>query len=170
MPAPASDGWLAESGAMPTAAVPRNRLLNTYASDPEHRAARNVSWRARYADPEKRAARNDQRRARYRDRYASDPVYRARCLASVASRNAAKLDRICEHGPSCWSDAARNLTRRCEACGTRRGPFHHDHIQPLASGGLHCARNLQILCGPCNTRKQARDFTTIQPYAQGRLA
>lgn len=44
----------------------------------------------------------------------------------------------------------------CVYCGLEsdnRGPFHIDHINPMANGGLTEEENLQILCRSCNLKK-----------------
>lgn len=45
---------------------------------------------------------------------------------------------------------------KCLRCGTSAGPWHVDHIVPVARGGGHDRGNLQVLCAPCNLRKGAR--------------
>lgn len=51
----------------------------------------------------------------------------------------------------------------CSLCGkvmTEDGRYpdgkHLDHIQPLATGGLHMRANLQVICANCNVQKGAR--------------
>lgn len=44
----------------------------------------------------------------------------------------------------------------CVHCLTKEGPFHVDHIVPLALGGADQIYNLQYLCQSCNTKKGMR--------------
>jgi len=44
---------------------------------------------------------------------------------------------------------------RCKHCTAEKGPFHIDHVIPLAKGGIECVTNLQILCAKCNLKKNA---------------
>lgn len=46
--------------------------------------------------------------------------------------------------------------RRCQDCGTTRGPFHLDHRIPFSKGGETTTENLQVLCKACNLSKGAR--------------
>jgi 5-methylcytosine-specific restriction endonuclease McrA len=43
----------------------------------------------------------------------------------------------------------------CRYCGNDTGPFHLDHVIPIALGGATMMRNLVLACGPCNTKKGA---------------
>jgi|GEM_PF-2331190 len=45
---------------------------------------------------------------------------------------------------------------RCTYCGDENGPFHIDHIFPLALGGLDSSENLTVACRSCNLRKGAK--------------
>jgi 5-methylcytosine-specific restriction endonuclease McrA len=40
-------------------------------------------------------------------------------------------------------------------CRTKTGPFHCDHIWPVARGGTNRLVNLQTLCATCNRTKSA---------------
>lgn len=43
----------------------------------------------------------------------------------------------------------------CRYCQTTQGPFHIDHIEPLARGGSNRDENLCVACQPCNFAKGA---------------
>ena len=45
---------------------------------------------------------------------------------------------------------------RCRYCGTEQGPFHIDHIVPVARGGSDNPDNLGVACKPCNLSKGAK--------------
>lgn len=44
----------------------------------------------------------------------------------------------------------------CTYCGTRKGPFHCDHIIPRAQGGSDELSNLTTACWKCNQSKNGR--------------
>lgn len=46
--------------------------------------------------------------------------------------------------------------RICSYCDTDAGPFHIDHIVPVARGGTNRPENLCVACAPCNFRKRAQ--------------
>ncbi|AWG44894.1 hypothetical protein BEH_24665 (plasmid) [Priestia filamentosa] len=48
---------------------------------------------------------------------------------------------------------ANYVEKQCMHCETKKGPFHVDHIIPLAKGGQDEASNLQCLCSDCNWKK-----------------
>jgi 5-methylcytosine-specific restriction endonuclease McrA len=41
----------------------------------------------------------------------------------------------------------------CRYCGKTDGPFHLDHVLPVAHGGRTNLRNLVTACSTCNLRK-----------------
>jgi 5-methylcytosine-specific restriction endonuclease McrA len=45
--------------------------------------------------------------------------------------------------------------RKCRYCGDTAGPFHVDHVVPIAMGGSNRNRNLVLACSSCNGRKGA---------------
>lgn len=45
---------------------------------------------------------------------------------------------------------------KCRYCKTTSGPFHIDHIKPLARGGSNRDENLCVACAPCNFAKAAK--------------
>lgn len=45
---------------------------------------------------------------------------------------------------------------RCVYCGNCSGPFHIDHIIPVAKGGTDVLSNLCVSCRACNLSKGAR--------------
>lgn len=42
---------------------------------------------------------------------------------------------------------------RCTYCGTTEGPFHNDHLFPVAKGGTNDPSNIVLACAPCNLAK-----------------
>lgn len=44
----------------------------------------------------------------------------------------------------------------CRYCGVRSGPFHIDHIEPVARGGSDDLDNLAVACRSCNLSKGAK--------------
>jgi 5-methylcytosine-specific restriction endonuclease McrA len=44
----------------------------------------------------------------------------------------------------------------CRYCGDEAGPFHIDHVEPLARGGSNRDDNLCVACAPCNFAKAAK--------------
>lgn len=54
----------------------------------------------------------------------------------------------------------RNVLKRdghqCQYCGTKRGPFTIDHIEPRSQGGKDTWENLVCACHSCNNKKGDR--------------
>lgn len=50
--------------------------------------------------------------------------------------------------------------RRCSYCGDEQGPFHFDHLFPLARGGSDRADNIVVACSACNLSKS--DMTLLE--------
>lgn len=46
--------------------------------------------------------------------------------------------------------------RRCVYCGDEVGPFHFDHLFPVARGGSDTASNVVVACAACNLSKSDR--------------
>lgn len=44
----------------------------------------------------------------------------------------------------------------CRYCGCSVGPFHIDHVVPIAMGGSNAFKNLVLACDNCNQRKGAQ--------------
>lgn len=96
--------------------------------------------------------RRDAKRRRQRERYATDPEYRARKVAVACARATYKLQAL-----------RRDLYFRdgfiCGICGdTIEDPndgqaVHIDHIQPRAHGGTDEAGNLRLVHAVCNLRR-----------------
>jgi len=49
----------------------------------------------------------------------------------------------------------RIFDNSCAYCGSNE-PFHLDHVDPLARGGLHTPSNLAPACQRCNLSKSAK--------------
>lgn len=52
---------------------------------------------------------------------------------------------------------------RCQYCGSIVGPFHVDHVTPVAKGGSDEPSNLVLACQPCNLSKGAK---TLEEWRQ----
>ena len=46
----------------------------------------------------------------------------------------------------------------CVYCGDAEGPFHIDHIKPVAKGGTDALNNLCVACAKCNLSKGAKSL------------
>ena len=105
-----------------------------------------------------------------RQRYATDPEYRAAKIAAASEfvplRRARKKGQLGKVSRGIKSRLLHLQGKRCAApgCGKRIGKvaqgkpdYHLDHIIPMAKGGLHEDANLQILCAFCNMSKNAKD-------------
>jgi hypothetical protein len=57
---------------------------------------------------------------------------------------------------SLMSDILLRDNYTCQYCGTRRGPFHIDHVYPVSRGGQDIPENLVTSCAKCNTQKGAK--------------
>lgn len=57
-------------------------------------------------------------------------------------------------------------SNRCTYCGSIDGPFHIDHIMPVAKGGTDAISNLTVACAPCNLSKSDR---TLQEWVTSRM-
>ena len=136
-----------------------------YRSDPAYRDARQTEARRRQrrkmADPINREARNARERKRYaengdamraaqRERYATDPEYRKRCIERATRRG------YRSHLPG----LLREQRWRCALCGGRirqiDSTVHVDHIIPQSKGGTDDRENLQAVHGRCNSAKGNR--------------
>jgi 5-methylcytosine-specific restriction endonuclease McrA len=129
--------------------------------------------RGRASTPESR----EKRRVATRERYASDPQYRARVLADRQRRRARRFAR--ERGavtsvellPLSWQDLAARDGWGCYICGGtcdpsdfdgasfgRRGPTYPtlDHVTPISAGGEHSEANARLACSKCNSSKGRR--------------
>lgn len=49
--------------------------------------------------------------------------------------------------------------RKCAYCGDTDGPFHIDHIKPVAAGGSRDIGNLAVACAACNLSKGAKPLS-----------
>ena len=86
--------------------------------------------------------------------YNTDPVYRARHLASVINCNART-----KHLPKIDRQGIIDLilgATTCTYCGQPNDgtvTFAVDHRMPLSLGGPHTLENLVVCCEPCNRAK-----------------
>lgn len=44
----------------------------------------------------------------------------------------------------------------CRYCGSKKGPFHADHVYPYIKGGETSTQNLVTACQHCNSKKGSR--------------
>lgn len=86
-----------------------------------------------------------------------------RYAAELGRWRAKKLKR--KHGISMLADGTATATtvlggNRCLYCDCKLNDKNrsHDHMQPLARGGLHSAVNIAPCCLDCNSRKGAKGF------------
>jgi 5-methylcytosine-specific restriction endonuclease McrA len=132
--------------------------------------------RAGPSTPESR----EKRRIATRQRYASDPQYRAKVLSEIHRRRVRRKAR--ERGASTstemvtltWQDLVARDGWGCYICGgtcdpsdflpidgtssTRRGPAYPtlDHVVPISAGGEHSEANVRLACSKCNSSKGGR--------------
>ena len=121
------------------------RRYNT--ANPERARVQSRQWRE--TNPER--ARENRRRWRE-----SNPE---RWQISARVRDQIRRARKSNAIDPCRPVTAAGITRRillfgmsCAYCGNQ-GPFHIDHVEPLALGGLHVPDNLVPACERCNCSK-----------------
>lgn len=68
--------------------------------------------------------------------------------------------------PTSKSAASSRSGHRCTYCGSMDGPFHYDHIFPVARGGANDPSNIAIACRPCNLSKGCK---TLEEWVCGRM-
>lgn len=56
---------------------------------------------------------------------------------------------------------------RCGYCGSNRGPFEVDHIQPVSLGGDDALHNLTVACRRCNRAKGDRALPVWKGVTHG---
>lgn len=88
--------------------------------------------------------------------------YRKRAVAIMGAREALKRNAFAKAtlGRQALSKATRERIlerdgRECCYCGDTGGPFHIDHVVPVARGGNDDDENLCVACAPCNFAKSA---------------
>ena len=122
----------------------------------------------------------DRRNVAARERYASNPQYRAKVLTDSQRRRVRRNAR--ERGaltsvellPLTWQDLAARDGWGCYICGgtcdpsdfvpidgapfRRMGPMYPtlDHVTPIAEGGKHSEANARLACSRCNSSKGRR--------------
>lgn len=142
-----------------------------YRARPEVKERTRKNARERYKKPEVRAKKAERGRAyakrpevrarqrqRWKERYASDPEFRANHIRKYNDRRAkimgvSKKDR---------QDATAYMIiikdSPCYYCGKNEGVFHIDHVQPLAREGSNLWYNLVNACDACNLSKNAKTY------------
>ncbi|MEU5361150.1 HNH endonuclease [Streptomyces albidoflavus] len=134
--------------------------------------------RAYYAANRERL--NESTKRRNRDRYATDPEYRAsqitrsveRRRADPAIQREANNRRRARKAAAtvkpfttaelhaAWDEAGFYACYWCDCDFTDSVKMHVDHLVPLDRGGAHAVENLVPACSDCNLSKNAKD-----PYA-----
>jgi 5-methylcytosine-specific restriction endonuclease McrA len=129
-----------------------------YAAHPEQGRARQRRHYTRHREEALAYARTygrahrEQINARFRERYATDPTYRARWALYAMERHRKLAATPIDSSAlvALW-EACRG---RCQYCG---GPANTlDHVIPLSRGGPHAIGNVVPACKPCNSRKRHR--------------
>ena len=105
-----------------------------------------MAWRAANADRVRKVT-----RAWYHAN--KDRLRPSRKAAKAMRRAAGAIDAAVV---SFLMNAQRGKCAVCKA-SIAEGPYHLDHIKPLARGGTNQRTNLQLLCPPCNLSKSAKD-------------
>ena len=100
------------------------------------------------------------RNAHLRERYQTDPEYRARLLDRQRANGTTPLRR--RHLP----DKLEEQQGRCTICGgdipQGKGANHIDHKIPRSRGGSDDAGNIQAVCARCNRLKGVRTLNELQ--------
>ena len=105
------------------------------------------------------------RNTRLRERYVTDPQYKAALKAVEIARYRLRVIGAVEVFTA--EEVYERDEYLCQGCGKRCNPFvscYHndyptlDHIVPLSKGGTHSRANAQTLCGRCNRSKGNRDM------------
>ena len=157
--------WRAEN---PEESKRRGRKF--YYANREKRLAAAREWRRKNADHVRRYNRAHKQRNKerfkpvvqrwYRNNYSS---IKARLQKYRAQKRGVTVGPV----PTC-EELLSKQKGMCAYCKCKDGPFHVDHIMPLALGGMHTADNVQALCADCNQSKYSKhplDFAR----EQGRL-
>lgn len=138
----------------------RERANAWNANHPDRARAR---WRrtARATHAERGETIATARRVRYR----SDPVYRAKRIASSLAGCHVRRARI-QSAPvgigsdrvtaKAWAMQLEVFGHRCAYCLEPLANPHREHVIPLARGGAHAMSNLVPACERCNKHKNAR--------------
>jgi 5-methylcytosine-specific restriction endonuclease McrA len=90
------------------------------------------------------------RNARNRERYATDPVYHARCTLFAQQRRAwaRKGDLTLDQ----WLQVCEDFLGMCAYCPSPATSM--DHVVPRVNGGLHTKSNVVPACASCNSSKK----------------
>lgn len=114
-----------------------------------------LCWHARGHAPNDEAHRRIAGLGRARWRRESDAIMGAVRRLTDASEVRAQFSR-----PTVSAARRAAILERdgavCLYCGDTDGPFHIDHMTPLARGGSNRDENLCVACAPCNLRKAAK--------------
>jgi 5-methylcytosine-specific restriction endonuclease McrA len=127
-----------------------------------------------------KARQNAQVMAAAKERYATDPEFRAAQVANVrqwrrknpdkhqahnAKRRALKLESGGVVTAAEWAALKAKYGHRCLSCSRQLDRLTMDHVVPLSEGGLHAIDNIQPLCRSCNSRKGTRtiDYRAYYP-------
>ena len=100
--------------------------------------------------------------ARRRERYATDPEYRARALGYRHKRHSRMRDLPHTLTPGEWNDALLFFGNRCAYCG-KETALEQDHVIPITMGGGYTANNIVPACKSCNSSKGAKPVNVWFP-------
>ena len=99
-------------------------------------------------------------------RYATDPVFRAQCLAYAKAYKSTPQYKTKRKLLRARRRMKKTQLRqrlwflqkgRCAWCQRKMGETHLDHVMPVARGGTNQQQNFQLLCPPCNLMKGSSD-------------
>ena len=82
-------------------------------------------------------------------------------LPALDPRALQQVVRLRDVTPTLRKRVERRDDGRCRYCGTSGGPFHVDHVVPVALGGGATMRNLVWSCERCNIVKGARIWRPV---------
>ena len=109
--------------------------------------------------------------ARNRERYKSDPNYRASIKASYHKREALKRNVLATMTDEEWLECQNyfkdeNGNLRCAYCNKVIEVATVEHFIPIAKGGTLTKENVLPACLSCNTSKQDKDFFEWYPQQE----
>jgi 5-methylcytosine-specific restriction endonuclease McrA len=117
-------------------------------------------WKRKYnRQPHVREAEN----RRLRERYATDPEYRARILTSQASRPSRTLKQRSPEFQKEWRRLLLRYNGLCAYCGVQPGTTL-EHVIPRSRGGTDKIGNLLPACNQCNASKGALLLTEFKRW------
>jgi 5-methylcytosine-specific restriction endonuclease McrA len=137
-----------------------------YVANPEPQRQRSRQFRQENPEKVQRSLRkwreaNRQRVLDYSEQWRAANPERAQASARAAKRKRSAAKRRTSGAlaprvtPSNTAERFLLFNNLCAYCGSD-GPFHLDHVDPLARGGLHTPDNLAPACQRCNLSKSSK--------------